>query len=80
MTGQVELDSEESISVQGATIISARSPDLAKLHLKCHMNYSIIFTEISFYPETSIVGKKTCIASTHAEIKQYNSMGLELLL
>ena len=27
--------------------------DLAKLHLKCHLNYSIIFAEISFSPETS---------------------------
>ena len=26
---------------------------LAKLNHKCHMNYSIIFTEISFSPETS---------------------------
>ena len=26
---------------------------LAKLNPKCHMNYSIIFTEISFSPETS---------------------------
>ena len=34
----------------GATITS----DLAKLNLICHMNYSFIFTEISFYPETSI--------------------------
>ena len=40
MTGRAELDSGESISVQGATIISARSPDLAKLNPKCHMNYS----------------------------------------
>ena len=27
---------------------------LAKLNPNCHMNYSIIFTEISFSPETSI--------------------------
>ena len=39
MTGQVELDSGESICVQGATIISAESPDLAKLNPKCQMNY-----------------------------------------
>ena len=25
--------------------------DLAKLNPNCHMNYSIICTEISFYPE-----------------------------
>ena len=53
MTGQVELDSGESIPVQWATIIYTRSSDLAKQNPKCHMNYSIIFTEISFHPETS---------------------------
>ena len=37
----------------GATIISTRSSDLAKLNPKCPMNYSIIFTEITFYPEIS---------------------------
>ena len=31
----------------------SRSIDFAKLNQNCHMNYSIIFTEISFYPETS---------------------------
>ena len=31
---------------------------LAKLNPKCHMNYSIIFTEISFSPETkNLYGK-----------------------
>ena len=29
--------------------ILSQSPDFAKLNPKCHMNYSIIFTEISFY-------------------------------
>ena len=29
--------------------------DLAKLNRNCHMNYSIIFTEISFSPQTSIL-------------------------
>ena len=27
--------------------------NLAKLNPNCHMNYSIIFTEVSFSPETS---------------------------
>ena len=31
---------------------------LAKLNPNCHMNYSIIFTEISFSPETSILSLK----------------------
>ena len=30
------------------------SPDIAKINTTCHMNYSIIFTEISFYPATLI--------------------------
>ena len=32
---------------------------LAKLNPKCHKNYSIIFTEISFSPETSILHKNS---------------------
>ena len=36
--------------------ILSRSPVLAKLKPKCRMNYSVIFTEISFYPETSNLG------------------------
>ena len=32
--------------------ILSQSPDLAKLSPKCHMNYSIIFKESSFYLET----------------------------
>ena len=52
MTGR-NLDPGALDLVQGATIIYSWSPDSAKLNLKCHMNYSIIFTEISFYPETS---------------------------
>ena len=35
--------------------LSGVSIDLAKLNRNCHMNYSIIFTEISFSPETSIL-------------------------
>ena len=35
----------------------SRSIDLAKLNQNCHMNYSIIFTEISFSPETSSLTK-----------------------
>ena len=38
------------------TIHFSRSIDLAKLNLNCHMNYSIIFTEINCYPETSSLG------------------------
>ena len=41
-------------------IVSSRSSDLANsdlANLICHMNYSIIFTEISFFPETSSFSK-----------------------
>ena len=47
MTGQ-NSDPGTLNLAQGATIISTRSSDLAKLNLKCHVNYSVIFTEISF--------------------------------
>ena len=35
--------------------VLSQSSDLAKLNLKCNMNYSIVLrpTEFSFYPETS---------------------------
>ena len=33
----------------------SQSKYLAKLNPNCHMDYSIIFSETSFYPETSIL-------------------------
>ena len=52
--------------------VLSQSPDLAKLNPQCHMNYSIIFTEISFYPGTSNLFKfyvpiliTTCIIVQH---------------
>ena len=43
--------------------------DLAKLNLKCHMNYSIIFTEICFSSETSSSPQSTTLAPpVHAPI------------
>ena len=54
MTGQAPNRGSSELGA-GATIISSRSSDLAKLNMICHMNYSVIFTEISFYPETSIL-------------------------
>ena len=38
----------------------SQSIDLAKLNPNCHVNYSIIFTEISFYPEASSLVDKLC--------------------
>ena len=38
LTGRVELDWGSPFCT-GATIISSRSSDLAKLNLICHMNY-----------------------------------------
>ena len=56
MTGHVRNRGVPNLCMGGATIISPRSSDLAKLNLICHMNYLlVIFTEISFYPETSIL-------------------------
>ena len=44
----------EPRKIPGGGIYNSLSPsiDLAKLNPSCHMNYSIIFTGISFYPET----------------------------
>ena len=55
MADHIRNRGEFQTCVWGATIISSRSSDLAKLNPICHMNYSIIFTEISFYPDTSIL-------------------------
>ena len=41
------------LEMEATTTISSQSSDLAKLNPICHMNYSIISTEISIYPETS---------------------------
>ena len=38
----------------------SQSLDLAKLNPNFHMNYSIILTEISFYPETSNLFEQIC--------------------
>ena len=52
MTGQNLEKGEIQNETGPATIISSQSSDLAKLNPICHMNYSAIFTEISFYLET----------------------------
>ena len=45
--------SREGLERARQTQCCSRIIHLAKLNPKCHMNYSIIFTEISFSPETS---------------------------
>ena len=48
MTGP-NLEKREIQNETGpATIISSQNSDLAKLNPICDMNYSVIFTEISF--------------------------------
>ena len=44
-----------SLFLSDSGIMFSRLIHLAKLNPNCHMNYSIIFTEISFSPETSIL-------------------------
>ena len=46
---------------------------LAKLNPNCHMNYSIIFTEISFSPETSNSSYKNSFISSAFFSGPYNS-------
>ena len=52
MTGYFAGGSREELERARQTMFSWLI-HLAKLNPKCHMNYSIIFTEISFSPETS---------------------------
>ena len=53
MTGYFAGGSHEGSERARQTQCFSRIIHLAKLNPKCHMNYSIIFTEISFSPETS---------------------------
>ena len=53
MTGYFAGGSREGLERARQTQCFSRIIHLAKLNPKCHMNYSIIFTEISFSPETS---------------------------
>ena len=57
---ELVLSSKKTVSVWGGGSLelveltaanTIHSLHLAKLNPNCHMNYSIIFTEISFYPE-----------------------------
>ena len=55
MTGYFAGGSREGLERARQTQCYSRIIHLAKLNPNCHMNYSIIFREISFYPETSIL-------------------------
>ena len=54
VTGNFAGGSCEGLKRARQTQCFSRITHLAKLNPNCHMNYSIIFTEISFSPETSI--------------------------
>ena len=53
VTGYFAGGSHEGLQRARQTHCCSRLTHLAKLNPNCHMNYSIIFTEISFSPETS---------------------------
>ena len=55
MTGYFAGGSREGLQRARQTQCCSRLTHLAKLNPSCHMNYSIIFTEISFSLETSII-------------------------
>ena len=55
VTGRVWRGWLQTSKGAGKHDVLSWSANLAKLNPKCHMNYSIIFTEISFNPETSIL-------------------------
>ena len=50
---QLREGSREGLQRARQTQCCSRITHLAKQNPDCHMNYSIIFTEISFSPETS---------------------------
>ena len=53
MFAAMEPEQADKTSLDGGKHDSlSRGPDLAKLNPNFHLNYSIIFTEIRFYPET----------------------------
>ena len=53
MTGQVWRGQLQTSKGDFKHNVLSWSPNLAKLNPTCHTNYSIIFTEINFYPGTS---------------------------
>ena len=55
MTGYFAGGSREGLERARQTQCFSRIIHLVKLNPNCRMNYSIIFTEISFSPETSIL-------------------------
>ena len=73
MTGQVWREQLQTSKRGGKHNILFWSTDLAKLNPKYHMNYSIIFTEISFYPETSKLLNINFITCFKAGYRAYDS-------
>ena len=55
VTGYFAGGSREGLERAQQTQCCSRIIHLAKLNPNCHMNYSIIFIEICFSPETSIL-------------------------
>ena len=55
VTGYFAGGSREGLERARQTQCFSQIIHLAKLNPKCHVNYSIIFTEINFSPETSIL-------------------------
>ena len=51
VTGQVQRGLIRALKGGGKHDSLSPSSDIAKLNPNCHMNNSIIFTEIRFYPE-----------------------------
>ena len=71
MTGYLTGCSREGLERARQTQCYSRIIHLAKLNPNCHMNYSIIFTEISFSPETSNLAADNlnCVSISVARIR-----------
>ena len=68
-SSQIWREAASNFKGAGKHDVLSRSPDLAKLKSKCHINYSIIFTEISFSSETSILPQKFVCEKYRKNIK-----------
>ena len=68
MTGYFTEGSREGLERARQTQCCSRIIHLAKLNPNCRMNYLIIFTEISFSPETSSLIQ--CFTETPMQIWQ----------
>ena len=77
-TGGGGSGSCEGLERARQTQCCSRIIHLAKLNPNCHMNYSIIFTEISFSPETSNLLTISILIITMSSFNHKGSLTMKL--